>query len=361
MNVELKKQFQMGSSIFKPIKEEADHKKLARHIIKLNQQNSIQDIIHEASVYFKSLFSYSQFAFAIKGKTGIDVWLDLDPRMDRKSFESVLIQDFHLYGESAINYRNHTFGNDEEAYSLNVKNHISYNLSEGICQARIYIFSKLNTQSYQDDIIDMLLKSTGIALAKQMNIEQLVRVATRDPLTECYNRREFERQMEKTITSANCYKTPLALIMFEIDHFNKINDAYGKQVGDEVLKEVSHLVQTNIRNDDGLARYSKTEFIAILPSTEKREGMEIADRLRKKIENYVSKTGFHNICVTASFGISRLDVSHKKKGSSQRMSLVEDAASMMHKAKLNGRNTVMPGLLQLCNSSQATAALTGTI
>jgi len=359
MKVEFKKKFHIGSFFFNATAREADHQKLARHIINLNQQNSIQDIIHEVSVNLKELLNYRQYAFVLKRKTGIDVWLD--SRMYSKSLESVLMEDFRLDSETAINYLNHTFHNDEEEHSFNLENLVTYDLSEGTCQAKIYMLPNLNTPSYNNDVVCMLLKSTGIALAKQMNIEQLTNVATRDPLTECYNRREFEIQMNKAIAHAKSYRTPLSIFMFNIDHFKTVNDTYGTQAGDAVLKEVSSLVQANIRNNDVLARYSGEQFIVILPSTEKRQGMEIADRLRQEIENIVTKADSHDICVTASFGIASLNTSYKKTDSSDMLSLIEDADSMMYKAKLNGSNTVMPGLLQLCNSSQARVALTGTI
>lgn len=356
MKAEFKKKFQIWSLFLNVIAREADHKKLTRYIINLNQQNSIQDIIHEVSACLKELLNYRLFAFVIKRKTDIDVWLD--PRMYRKSLESVLIEDFRLHSESAINYLNHTFHNDEKELPFNLENLVSYDLSEGICQAKVYMLPNRNTQSYNDDAVYILLKSTGIALAKQINIEQLTNTATLDPLTGCYNRREFESQMNKAIDSAKRYKTPLSIFMFDIDHFKKVNDTYGHQAGDSVLKVVSNLVQTNIRSNDIMARYGGEEFIVILPSTGRREGMELADRLRQKIENTVTKTDSHDIYVTASFGFASLEPSYKKSDSSDMLNLIEDADSMMYKAKLNGRNTVMPGLLQLCNSSQTTAAST---
>jgi diguanylate cyclase (GGDEF)-like protein len=129
--------------------------------------------------------------------------------------------------------------------------------------------------------------------------------------------------------------------MFDLDHFKAINDTYGHLGGDEVLKEVSRLVHRNIRTEDIFARYGGEEFIAILPETDQIHAIELADRLRRKI--LALRIPFNNstIRVTASFGVAQLgaDADIEK--------LVNDADSMLYKAKFNGRNTVMPGLIKV--------------
>lgn len=348
MKVELTKLFHILPFFLTAAARETDHRKLTRHIINLNQQNSTQGIIHEVSVCLKEILNYRLFAFVIQRDRGIDVWLD--PRMYRKSLESVLMEDFRLHSDSAINYMNHTFHPDEKEQELTLESLVSYDMNEKNCQARIYMLPDRNTPSHHDEIVHMLLKSAGIALSKQINIDQLTDAATLDPLTGCYNRREFENQIKKAIASAKRHQLPLSLFMFDIDYFKKVNDTYGHQAGDEVLKEISKLMKENIRSNDMLARYGGEEFVAILPSTEKREAMELADRLRQKIENIVIKTTSHRIRITASFGVAGLAPSCKMPETAYMDSLIEEADSMMYKAKLNGRNTVMPGLIQISNT-----------
>lgn len=356
MKVEFNKLFKILPLFFNAAVKSAEHEKLTRHIINLNQQNSVQGIINEMAVCLKEIRNYRLFAFAIKRDTGIDVWLD--PRMYRKSLESVFIQDFNLSGESDINYLNHTFDNDEKEHEFSLENLVTYRVVEEKCQGKIYMLPKRVMSEYQDDIVEIILKSTSIALSKQINIEQLTDAATLDPLTGCYNRREFEEQMIKNIASAKRHKTNLSVFMFDIDHFKRVNDTYGHQAGDTVLHDVSEMVRNNMRTGDILARYGGEEFIAILPSTGKREAMELADRIRQKIEKSTIATESGAIMVTASFGISSLEHSYRQSDSADMVKLIENADTMMYKAKLNGRNTIMPGLIQLCPS---TSQSTGTI
>jgi len=359
MKVEFTKLFKILPFFFNAAARSADHEKLTRHIINLNQQTSVQGIINEMALCLKEIRNYRLFASAIKRDSGIDVWLD--PRMYRKSLESVFIQDFNLKGESEINYMNHTFQNDEQEDEFSLENLVSYTLYEAKCQGKIYILPDRNMPEYQDDIVDMILKSTGLALSKQINIEQLTNAATLDPLTGCYNRREFEEQMVKNIASAKRHKTPLSLFMFDIDHFKRVNGTYGHQAGDAVLNIISGIVKNNMRTGDILSRYGGEEFIAILPSTGKREAMELADRLRQKIENETITTESGAIKVTASFGIASLSISSQRPDSEEMLKLIENVDAMMYKAKLNGRNTIMPGLIQLCPpAAQSTGTMSTT-
>jgi len=133
--------------------------------------------------------------------------------------------------------------------------------------------------------------------------------------------------------------------MFDIDLFKKVNDTCGHQAGDTVLKEITHLVQQNIRTEDILARFGGEEFLVVLPGTGRHEAMEMADRLRHKISTKWIKTEEGQIRVTASFGVAaykpRTDMAH----------LVKSADTMLYKAKLAGRNLVMPGLIKICSKA----------
>ncbi|MBF0228476.1 MAG: GGDEF domain-containing protein [Desulfamplus sp.] len=352
MKVEFKRLFRILPLVFNAAVRNADHEKLTQHIINLNQQNSVQGIINEMAICLKEILNYRLFAFVLQSeinttqnRVDIDVWLD--PRMYRKSLESVFIKDFHLSGESQINYLNHTFEHDEKEQKFSLENLVSYTLNEENCQGKIYMLTSRDISKYHDNIVSMILKSSGLALSKLINIEKLTNAATIDPLTGCYNRREFEVQIKKSIATAKRLQTPLSVFMFDIDHFKKVNDTYGHQAGDAVLQKVSAIVKSSVRSGDILARYGGEEFIAILPTTSKLEAIELADRLRQKIEEQTIITDAGTIRVTASFGISSLNPSYERPDSADIIKLVEDADSMMYKAKLNGRNTVMPGIIHL--------------
>jgi len=316
-------------------------RRLVQYIIALNKKKNPNEIINEASLCLKDIVNYRLFAFAIKRENGIDVWLD--PRMYKLSLESIIVNDFALKDKTGIKYLNHSFDDYEQEKKFTMKNLVSYDLLEEDCHAKIYMVPGRTMLICHDDMVSVILKSTGIALSRQMNIARLADAASLDPLTGCYNRREFKTQINRNIASAMRHKTPLSVFMLDIDYFKKVNDTYGHQAGDQVLKSITSLVKKNIRTDDILARYGGEEFMVILPRTGKREAMELADRIRFKIEKTPIKTTENSIYITASFGVASL------KGNGNATELIKAADTMLYKAKLNGRNTVMPGLIKICS------------
>ncbi|MFO7750466.1 MAG: GGDEF domain-containing protein [Desulfobacteraceae bacterium] len=328
------------SLFFNASAKQSDHKRLTRYILKLNQKKMPEEIIREASQCLKDILDYRLFAFVIQNGEGLEVWLD--PRMYKNSLETIIASDFSVQNRSDITYMNHTFHNCEKEMRISMDDLVSYDIFEEHCRGKIYMLPNDNMAGYHEEIINIILKSTGVALSRQKNIEQLTDAATLDPLTGCYNRRELEGQFKRIISSANRNRKELSIFMFDIDFFKKVNDTYGHQAGDEVLKEITRLIQTNIRAEDVLARYGGEEFLVILPETGKKEAMELADRLRRKISQNPIKTEKETIKITASFGVA----SHTPRTTMDQ--LIQEADAMLYKAKLNGRNIVMPGLIKLC-------------
>jgi len=324
----------MFSMLFGAAARGSDHQRLTQYIIALNRKKTPKGIISEVALCLKDILNYRLFAFVIKTDDGIDVWLD--PRMYRKSLESVVIHDFRIDDKKKINYLNHSFQADEQEQKYSLDNLISYDLNEEYCQAKMYMLPIRNMLDYHDEIVNIILTSTSIALSRQMSIALLTSAAALDPLTGCYNRREFETQINRSVAIATRHKSELSLFMFDLDHFKKVNDTYGHQAGDQVLKTVASLVQRNIRSCDVLARYGGEEFIVILTETGINEAVELADRLRLMISRKMIKTDSGTIRVTASFGVAGL--THNAAMSK----LIQDADTMLYKAKMNGRNSVMP-------------------
>ena len=256
----------------------------------------------------------------------------------------------YIKDKSTLNYLNSDFSPvqpEESSHGgkkFNMENITSYEIKEDNYFARVYILTNKGLLDFYDDEIDMILKTTQTAISRQIDIKKLSDAAATDPLTQCYNRREFEVQLKRNVSNATRHNKELSVFMFDLDHFKEVNDTYGHQTGDLVLKEISALVKNNIRTADVLSRYGGEEFIAILPETNKQKAMELANRIRKNIETRRIKTNGDEIRVTASFGVSTL------KESPDMNQLVHDADAMMYKAKLNGRNTVMPGLIKVCPS-----------
>ncbi len=327
------------SMVFNAAKKQADHKKLAQHILVLNKKQSLKDIIHEMALCLKDILNYRLFAFVMKKDTGVDVWLD--PRMYKKSLEDIILKDFFLGNKESLNYLNHKFYEDEPEISFDMKDLLYYEVSEENVRFRLYMLAQKPLSPYHDEIINLILQGASGALSRQMKMEHLRDAAAIDPLTGCYNRREFENQLNRNISGALRHRTRLSLFMFDLDHFKKINDTYGHPAGDRVLQEVSAMVKNGMRTGDILARYGGEEFIAILPETDKAKAMELADRLRIKISKKVIPFGDYQIKITASFGVSEMT------RNSDMARIVQDADAMLYKAKLNGRNTVMPGIIKI--------------
>ena len=153
-----------------------------------------------------------------------------------------------------------------------------------------------------------------------------------DQLTSIYNRRHFCRQIDVEIECAVRHRFPLSLIMFDIDHFKKVNDKYGHNTGDIVLKKCTSLVQKKLRKSDIFCRIGGEEFIIILPHTDINFAKVIGERIRKAVEVYsmpvVKK-------ITISMGIVQYHNDEDKNSCFKRV----DTA--LYKAKENGRNQVV--------------------
>jgi diguanylate cyclase (GGDEF)-like protein len=332
------------SMIFKMAQRQTDHKKLTRHILALNKKQSTTQIINEVALCLKDIINYRLFAFVIKKEKGVDIWLD--PRMYKKSLEDIILKDFSLKNKKDLNYLNHTFHLDEKEEKFNMNDLVFHELNEENCYSRIYMLPHKNTYSHHDEVVSLILQGCSEALSRQAEIENLTNAAAIDPLTGCYNRREFENQLKRNISGAIRHKNDLSVFMFDLDHFKKINDTYGHLAGDKVLQEVVSLMQKNMRTGDILARYGGEEFIAILPETGKIKAMELADRLRIKISKKIIVHNDDTIKVTASFGVSELN------RCADMTRIIQDADTMLYKAKLNGRNTVMPGLFKIISNKE---------
>ncbi len=328
------------SALYNSIIRQTDHKRLTSYIIELNKKESFEAIINELARCLKDILNYRLFGFVSRKNDTIDVWLD--PKIYRSSLEDVILNDFSLTDRCKLNYLNHPVNSPENDIRFSMAHLISYGLDGTDFKAKIYILPDKGLSDWHDEVINIILKSTQVALSRQMDIERLTDAAVIDPLTGCYNRRELENQLKKEVANSSRHKNRLAMFMVDIDHFKHINDTYGHPIGDLVLQKVVALIRNNIRAGDILARYGGEEFIAVLPETDKPMAIELANRLRSIIAETPVKTESHDIRVTASFGVASFTPATDMN------KLIADADTMLYKAKLSGRNTVMPGLIKVC-------------
>jgi len=168
--------------------------------------------------------------------------------------------------------------------------------------------------------------------------EELHRLATRDPLTSCLNRRAFFEVLERMYAEATERATPLACLMIDIDHFKRINDTYGHPVGDRVITTVARLLSSGSRTIDAVGRYGGEEFCVALPGVDVVTAMAVANRICIAIAEQCGKEvrEVPNLRVTVSIGVAALE--HDVVNVDD---LVNRADLALYQAKRSGRNRVM--------------------
>lgn len=162
-------------------------------------------------------------------------------------------------------------------------------------------------------------------------------VVLKDPLTGTGNRRQFDVTMEKAILDCQQKGIPLSLVMCDIDHFKRVNDAFGHQVGDELIKMFARVIEANIRDVDTVIRYGGEEFAIILPQTEQDTAKSVAERIRRQFEGKrltIRETNQKIGQLTASFGVAEY------RPGDDVGTLVQRADTKLYDAKSSGRNRV---------------------
>lgn len=204
---------------------------------------------------------------------------------------------------------------------------------------------KLNL-TYEQLVIEYkTAKESAEKLARELEDanRKLRKLATTDGLTELYNHRTFQDLLERRVNEANRHRRDLALILLDLDHFKSINDRYGHPVGDAVLKVVSNTLSKLSRSEDILARYGGEEFAMILPETDIKGAVHLAERIRKTIANQAIGIKGISLQVTVSLGVSAKPAA---RGNCDKSPLIEAADKALYMAKQSGRNRLQISLLQ---------------
>lgn len=234
----------------------------------------------------------------------------------------------------------------------------AFNLVRSVLIAVVGTPSSLQASNPLDAIAALVFLGTGIGLGFgvfwmeghqiRLNLERLANI---DPLTGIHNRRSFisfcERELLRSSRTGECF----SLIMFDIDHFKKINDRYGHAAGDEVLCAVVEKLRNSVRNIDVVGRWGGEEFVALLPKADTDAALSVAHRLRQHIDS-ISMTSIPRmvhlqvnndradqaISVTISIGI----VTYQGHGSTLDIQeLLQQCDTAMYRAKAEGRNRII--------------------
>ncbi len=191
------------------------------------------------------------------------------------------------------------------------------------------------------DYLVQLTRQSGMTIQRANMYAEVLKYATMDALTGLNNRRQFEIRLNQEIANSKRNSIPLCSMMLDVDYFKKVNDTYGHAAGDCVLKQVSDIIKSEIREYDIACRYGGEEFFIILPQTNIKEASLVAGRLRKVIEESkmdiksLGIDGVSNIRVTVSIGVCEYNNSMSPALFSQKT----DKA--LYKAKTTGRNRVI--------------------
>ena len=163
-----------------------------------------------------------------------------------------------------------------------------------------------------------------------------------DPLMGIYNRLYLERRLSTEIARASRYGMTLSVLLLDIDHFKRINDTYGHQVGDVVLAELAQIIVNTVRTTDIVTRYGGEEIMVIAPSTPLKTAVNLAERLRKIIEHssldipQKLHRKLKKLNITVSFGVTCFGQS-----AHDLQSLIQSADEALYRAKKKGRNCVI--------------------
>ena len=185
-----------------------------------------------------------------------------------------------------------------------------------------------------------LQRTQELEAERETLISELRLLSHRDHLTGLMNRRAFDDQAPAQLAQAERHRWPLALLLFDLDHFKRINDQHGHETGDQLLQHAAQLAQAQLRRGDLLARYGGEEFIALLPGCDDQAALVLAERLRQAMQQPLHRPDGSILNLSASFGLAVQPAGLQ----SSLPELFSRADAALYEAKAKGRNRVQLAL-----------------
>lgn len=184
-----------------------------------------------------------------------------------------------------------------------------------------------------------VLKVRIAAGSRIVRLEQtLNQLASRDALTQCWNRRMIDELFANSIAESTRKRSKFSVMVLDIDHFKRVNDTFGHSGGDAALKHVVNILNTNLREYDQVGRYGGEEFVILLPATDRNEAWGVAERIRSAIQFQPTILNDDlKIELTVSIGIAEFDRSRDANQSA----FFERADKALYTAKQTGRNRII--------------------
>lgn len=190
-------------------------------------------------------------------------------------------------------------------------------------------FSENDAQTLENLIVNLVYP-----LRNALMYEEVVRASGKDALTGLGNRASLETSLAREFAAANRHGEALSVIMFDIDHFKRVNDEHGHLAGDDALRALAHLVSDEIRDCDLAFRYGGEEFVVVLAKTDLNGAILLAERIRKRTESTRIECAEVRLGMTLSLGVTSLE-----SGDTQ-ASLLGRADEALYASKSGGRNRV---------------------
>jgi diguanylate cyclase (GGDEF)-like protein len=241
--------------------------------------------------------------------------------------------------DTCIELRNRSFSNwEDRPYIFEFKNYSPISNGMEIMYQNLVI-TPLQSLNGEISHVCLMIQDVSDIAKNKINLHEsnrhLSEISQRDGLTGLFNRRYWEACFSDEFKQAATTELPSTLVVFDIDHFKKVNDTYGHASGDEVIRKTAQTLLQTARRSDICGRYGGEEFVALLPGTTSDQAMYFAERLRKRIEQLEVETEAGTIKYTISLGICQLNdelLTH--------IEWFESADKALYFSKENGRNQV---------------------
>ncbi|OGK09617.1 MAG: hypothetical protein A2W80_07225 [Candidatus Riflebacteria bacterium GWC2_50_8] len=211
-------------------------------------------------------------------------------------------------------------------------------LKEGELYGVIKVGPKINGEPFSENDLEFFATLSSQAVIAFENA-RLYSLAITDSITKLYVHRYFQLRLDEEVARSRRYNATISLLMCDIDHFKPVNDNYGHQQGDLILKEVSKILRKNVRNTDIAARYGGEEFAIILPETTQADAKIVAERIRRDVAHCDFPSlisGQPPLKCSISIGVAGFPLNADNKDQ-----LIQKADSALYKAKGSGRNKVV--------------------
>jgi diguanylate cyclase (GGDEF)-like protein len=304
-----------------------------------------EGVIREVMRIMGSILQYSNYCIILKDRRkniffrarSIDSQVNYHPKPIGAD-ELKLVKKVFSMGE-AVTINSFTGHHDyvplsPSSRSLIIVPMTSHGQINGVLLAEANAVEFFNARDLQ--MLSAVARSAGLALENAELHRKTEELTIIDELTGIYNYRYFVQKLKEEKRRALRYDLPLSLIMVDIDWFKKLNDSYGHEIGNEVLRQLANVIRRCIRDVDIFCRYGGEEFVIILPQTPKSEASHIGERIRSQVEQEIINTGNGNkVKITVSVGVS----SFPENGKSHE-ELVSIADQALYRAKGDGRNLV---------------------